>query len=313
MFGRGGYFRGGTLLVSGSAGTGKSSLAGHFVDAACRRGERCVYFAFEESPDQVMRNMRSIGLDLAGWVGKGFLRFVASRPASFGLETHIGAMVRTVDEFKPRVVVVDPVSSFDSAGTSLDVRSMLMRLVDLLKSRQVTTLFTSLTHGGQADESVMGVSSLMDSWILLHNIEQGGERTRALSIIKSRGMKHSNQARELLLTDKGADLVDVFVGPEGAILTGSARLSQQSADRAAADALQQDIGRKKAALLRRRKAVEAAVAQMEADLAAEIAESGVEIDEAEANASGRSAARDALAAHREAAGGSVARSNGGRK
>jgi len=315
MFVGGGYFRGGTLLLSGSSGTGKTSVSAHFADAACRRGERCIFFAFEESPDQILRNMRSIGLDLSRWVSAGLLRFAASRPTSAGLETHLSGMLQAIDDFKPHVVIIDPLSSFQSAGSELDVKAMLMRVIDLFKSRGITTMCTSLTRGGQAEESVSGVSSLMDSWIVLRNVEQGGERTRALFIIKSRGKKHSNQARELLMTDKGIDLIDVFVGPEGTILTGSARVTQQQADKLAAVGLQHDVRRKKAHLLHRRKAIEAQIAQLQAELAAEVGEMGMEIEEEEATASGRTAVRAALAAERERAGrrNIAAAVNGGRQ
>jgi circadian clock protein KaiC len=315
MFTGGGYYRGGTLLVSGSSGTGKTSIASHFIDAACRRGERCIYFAFEESPDQLMRNMRSIGLDLSRWVSAGLLQFVASRPSTEGLETHLNAMLRAVEEFKPSVVAIDPISSFESAGTAWDVRAMLMRVIDLFKARAITTMCTTLTRGGHPDESTPGVSSLMDGWVLLRNVELGGERTRTLFIIKSRGKKHSNQARELVMTDDGIDLVDVFVGPDGDVLVGSARANQAQMDKAAALSIQQNTRRRKAHLLRRRKAVEAQIAQLQADLAADVEDAGLELEDDEANALGRTTTRAALARERESAGrsGGVAQANGGKR
>lgn len=315
MFSGGGYYRGGTLLITGSAGTGKTSIVSHFVDAACRRGERCVFFALEESPDQIARNMRSIGLDLSRWVSAGLLRFVAFRPTSAGLESHLNNMLKAVEDLKPHVVVIDPLSALNSAGTSLDVKSMLMRVIDLFKSRTISTMCTSLTPAEGSDAGVTGVSSLMDSWVVLHNVEAGGERTRTLRIIKSRGRKHSNQARELVLTDNGIDLADVFVGPDGTILIGSARASQEQVDRAAALSQQQDLRRKKAHLLRRRKAVEAQIAQLQAELAAEAEDVGPEIDEDEANALGRTVTRAALAAERERAGRQAvaAQTNGGKR
>ena len=286
MFAAKGFFRGGSLLVSGAAGTGKSSIAAHFIDAACRRGERCIYFAFEESADQIMRNMLSIGIDLRQWVTKGVLRFDASRPSSLGMEVHLSSMIRLVDQFKPQVVVLDPVTSFSAAGTELDARAMLMRLVDLLKTRQITALFTSLTSAGDsAEQSEVGISSLINSWLVLHNVVQSGERARTLSVVKSRGMKHSNQARELVLTDHGAELADVFVGPDGTILTGSARMAQEAADLATAAALQQDIARKQAALARKRKALEARIAEMQAELALEAEDVGMTIAQQASTAS----------------------------
>ena len=278
MLGGKGYFRGGSLLVSGTAGTGKSSVAAHFAAAACQRKEHCIYFAFEESPDQIVRNMRSIGIDLAPWVADGLLHFAAFRPASFGLEVHLSTMQRLIDEIDPQVIVVDPVSSFIAAGTELDAKSMLMRLIDLLKTRKITALLTSLTEGGHpVEQSEIGISSLIDTWLMMRNIEQAGERTRTLSVIKSRGMKHSNQTRELRLTDNGVELAEVFVGPDGGILTGSARISQEAADRAASAALLDEITCKRAALQRRRGIVEARIAELQADLAAEEAEVGAAI------------------------------------
>jgi circadian clock protein KaiC len=272
MLGGGGYYRGCTMLVSGTAGTGKTSIAAHFVDAACRRGEHCVYFAFEESPDQIMRNMRSIGLDLRAWADAGLLHFAAFRPASLGLEVHLTTMMKLLDKNKPSIVIVDPVSSFAAAGTELDAGGMVMRLIDLMKSRQITALLTSLTSANHAaEQSEAGISSLIDTWIMVRNIERAGERTRTLSIVKSRGRKHSNQARELLLTDQGVRLIDVFIGPDG-ILTGSARMTQEATDRAAAKALETDIARKTAAMLRKRKSVEARISEMQDDLAAEAEE-----------------------------------------
>jgi len=299
-----GYFRGGSLLVSGTAGTGKSSMAAHFASAACRRGEHCIYFAFEESPDQIVRNMRSIGVDLGGWAEKGLLHFAAFRPSSFGLEVHLSTMLRMIDETKPQVVIVDPVSSFMAAGTELDARSMLMRMIDLLKSRQITALMTSLTAAGHAvEQSEVGISSLVDTWLVLRNMEQAGERTRALSIVKSRGMKHSNQVRELVISDDGVDLAEVFIGPEGGILTGSARMAQEAADHAASALLEGEITRKEAAIQRRRKAVEARIAEMKADLEAEADDVEAVIATQSSAASGRATARAALALEREQAGG----------
>jgi circadian clock protein KaiC len=211
-----GYYCGGTLMVSGGAGTGKSSIASHFVDAACRRGERCVYFAFEESPAQLARNMRSIGIDLAQWEKAGLLRIVARRPSTFGLEVHISMMAKSIEEFQPRIVVLDPISSFVSAGTAVDAHAMLMRMTDLLKSRHISSFLTCLTRNtNPEDESTIGISSLVDTWLSVRNLELQGLRSRTLMILKSRGMKHSNQVREMLITDHGVSLVE---GPGGARL-----------------------------------------------------------------------------------------------
>lgn len=244
MLGGKGYYRGSSILVSGTAGTGKSSIAAHFVDATCRRGERALYFAFEESPDQIVRNMRSIGIDLGASMKKGLLRIQAARPTLYGLEMHLSTMIKAVQTFKPSVVVVDPLNSFISGGNSNDIKMMLMRLVDFLKTVRITGLFTSLTMGDNAIESTnVAISSLIDTWVLLRDIEASGERNRALYLLKSRGMAHSNQVREFLLTDGGAQLRDVYIGPAG-ILTGSARAAQEALDEAAQRLREEEIGRR---------------------------------------------------------------------
>jgi len=217
MLGGAGVYRGSSVLISGTAGSGKTSLAAHFVDAACRRGERCLYLSFEESPQQLMRNMRSIGLKLMTWVKKDLLRFHSTRPSAYGLEMHLAMVHRMVKEFQPRVVVIDPITSFLNAGGSVETEGMLMRLIDYLKAQDITAVFTSLTRGGEAVEgSQVAVSSLIDTWLLVRNIEVGGERIRGLYVLKSRGMAHSNRVREFLLTDRGVNLREVS-GLEGVV------------------------------------------------------------------------------------------------
>jgi len=264
MLGGHGYFRGSTVLVSGTAGTGKTSLSAHFVDAACRRGERCLYFAFEESPAQIVRNMRSIGLDLGRWRRRNLLRFHVARPSLGGLETHLATMHKAVHDFDPGVVVLDPMNSFGMVGSEFETKSMLTRLVDFLKSQGITGMFNSLTAGGGwAEGSEAGISSLIDTWLLLRDIESNGERNRALYILKSRGMAHSNQVREFLLTDHGVELRDVYIGPAGAMI-GSARLAQEARERAATEQREQAIENKQRALERRRTALEAQIAALRA-------------------------------------------------
>ena len=204
-----GYYRGSTVLLSGTAGTGKTSLAAHFVEAACQRGERCLYFLFEESPQQLMRNMRSIGINLQPWVDRGLLRFHADRPSRFGLETHLAAMQRAVRDFQPAVTVADPVTNLLTVGTQNDVRSMLTRVIDYIKSQGITGLFTSLTPGSkELEETDAGISSLMDTWVVLFINEDNRKRRRWLSVLKSRGMAHSNSVREYMLTDHGLQVLD---------------------------------------------------------------------------------------------------------
>jgi len=229
MFGKKGFFRGNSVLVSGTAGTGKSSLAAHFAEAACRRGERCLYFAFEESSSQIMRNMRSVGIDFEPWTRRDLLRVHAQRPTALGLEAHLVAMHRLIDDWKPRVVVVDPVTNMIAVGSEIEVKAMLARLIDFMKLRQITALFTSLTEGGVAAERTdLGVSSLMDVWMLLGNPEANGERNRTIQIIKARGMAHSNQVREFVMTDHGITLVEISRRADGSVAIGSARDAQES-------------------------------------------------------------------------------------
>jgi circadian clock protein KaiC len=217
MFGGRGYYRGSTVLVSGAAGTGKTSLAAHFLDAACRRGERCLCFLFEESPLQLLRNMRSIGIDLEPWVAAGLLRFHADRPSRYGLETHLATMHQLVADFKPSVAVLDPVTNLMTVGTFADVQAMLTRMIDHLKTENITAVLTSLAPGPTAIERTeMSISSLMDTWIVLANEDIGGHHRRGLYVLKSRGMAHSNELREFVLTDHGLDIA-ANGGPHGAV------------------------------------------------------------------------------------------------
>lgn len=268
MLGGKGFFRGSSILVSGTPGTGKTSISTHIVDAACKRGERCLYFAFEEAAEQIMRNMRSQGIDLAPHVESGLLKFSASRPTFLGLEQHLLQMQRMIEQFKPTIVVVDPISNLDGAGTSSDASALLLRLVDFLKTHGITSLFTNLTTMGSLLESTaVEVSSLMDTWILLRDIELNGERNRGLYVLKSRGMAHSNQVREFVLTDHGIELIDVYTGP-GGVLTGSSRLAQEERDAVAAAQLAAAIERKQRQLDRKRKEVEARIATIRAEFEA---------------------------------------------
>jgi circadian clock protein KaiC len=262
MLGGKGYFKGTTILVSGTAGSGKSSVAAHFARAAVERGERCLYLAFEESPGQIMRNMGSIGIDLGPLVRRGMLRFHATRALAYGLEMHLAMIHRLVRDFDPQVVIVDPISNLGARGNRQDATDTLVRLIDLLKSKGITALLTSLTHGGSVLEATdVGISSLVDTWLLLRDIESGGERNRAMYVLKSRGMDHSNQLREFLLTSRGIELADTYLGPEG-VLTGSARQAQESRERAALLLREQEIQSRQRELDRRREALEARIATL---------------------------------------------------
>jgi circadian clock protein KaiC len=267
-----GYFRGSTVLVSGTAGTGKTSIAAQFVESACKRKERVLYFTFEESPGQLIRNMCSIGINLEPWVKKGLLQFHATRPTLYGLETHLTTSIKLINEFQPSLVILDPINAFVMSENQTEVKTMLLRLVDFLKMKRCTAFFTSLTSAGKNMEiSDVYISSLIDTWLLLRDIEIGGERNRGLYVLKSRGMAHSNQIREFKLTNNGIELLDVYVGPEG-VLTGSARLSQETKDEAEKLLRHQEIGSKQFSLERRRDAKNAQIVLLQSEFAAEESE-----------------------------------------
>jgi len=268
-----GYFKGSSILVSGTAGTGKSSLAAHFVSATCKRGERVLYFSLEESPAQIIRNMNSIGIDLEPLVKKGKLLFHAMRPTFTGLEMHLATMLKIVKEFNPSAVIVDPLNSFISADNSVEAKSLAMRLIDHLKLKHITAFFTTLTTSGSSLEHTdVFISSLIDTWLLLRDIELGGERNRGLYVLKSRGMAHSNQIREFLLTNNGIILQDVYVGMEG-VLTGSSRVAQEAKDSSELFIHKQLVEQKKLLLERKRKNLKAQIASLQAEFEADEAES----------------------------------------
>jgi circadian clock protein KaiC len=264
MLGGLGYYRGSTILISGTAGSGKSTICANFVDAGCRRGERCLYFAFEESAPQIVRNMRSIGLNLAQWVDQGLLQFHTSRPSLHGLEMHLVSMHKVIAEFKPAKVVVDPISTLAAIGSGDEAKSMLTRLIDFLKMNQITVMFSALTHGDAVEAGTDEISSLIDTWLCLRDLEYKGERNRGLYIRKSRGMAHSNQIREFLLSDKGVDLVDVYLGPDG-VLAGTARLIQESLETSKALTRQQELQREKREHERKREMLEASIVALRAE------------------------------------------------
>ena len=267
-----GYFRGSTMLVSGTAGTGKTSIAAQFAEAACKRGERVLFFTFEESPSQLVRNMLSIGINLEPWVKKGSLQFHATRPTLYGLENHLTTSIKLINKFDPQIVIVDPINGFMVGENQTEVKTMLLRLVDFLKMKRVTAFFTSLTSETASMEIPdVHISSLIDTWLLVRDLEIGGERNRGLYVLKSRGMAHSNQIREFRLTNHGIELLDVYVGSEG-VLTGSARLSQETKDDAEQLLRQQEIGTKQFGLERKREAMEAQIIVLRSEFQAEEAE-----------------------------------------
>ena len=264
-----GFYRGSTVLVSGTAGSGKSSVAAHFANQVCGDGKRCLYVAFEESQAQAVRNMRSVGIDLEKHVKKGLLRFEAWRPTQNGLEMHLLRIHKLVEEHRPDAVVIDPITNL-TVGTANELHSTLMRLIDFLKSWGTTALFTSLTAGKDKDleQTEVGISSLIDTWIFLRDVELNGERNRCLYVLKSRGMAHSNQVREFVMTKEGVRLLPVYVGA-GSVLTGSARLSQEAREHAEEQGRQQQTEQKRKELERRRAAVEGQIELLRAQLAEE--------------------------------------------
>jgi circadian clock protein KaiC len=309
MLGGKGYYRGSSILVSGTAGTGKTSIAAHFAYERARCGERVLYLAFEESPSQLVRNMRSIGIELQPLVKKGLVRIHASRPTLHGLEMHLVQIHKMISEFEPGAVIVDPISNLIDGGTQQQAQSMLLRLVDFLKAKHITAMFTHLTSGAAVREATdVGISSLIDTWLLLRDIESAGERNRGLYVLKSRGMKHSNQIREFLITPEGIQLENVYVGPEG-VLTGSMRAAQEAREAAEALARSQELARKHREIEHRRAALEAQIAALRAEFKATEDEAALINAQDTQRESAMAAQRDATARRR----GADARPNGNRK
>lgn len=288
MLGGLGYFRGSSVLVTGTAGTGKSTLAASFAAAACSRGERALYFAFEESRSQIVRNMASVGIELAPWIEKKRILIHATRPTYFGLEMHLATMHKAMRDFRPDVVIVDPISSLIASGTVEETKSMLLRLVDAMKSNGITSVFTSLTHhqAGDSDESELGVSSLMDTWILLRDIELAGERNRGVNVVKSRGMPHSNQVREFLITSNGVEVRDAYLGRTG-ILTGSARLAEETREMGEEIDRLAEVERLRIASENKRRTIQAQIEALRAE------------HQAESELAARSVDAEAMRAHRK--------------
>ena len=265
MLGGHGFFKGGSILVSGTAGTGKTSIAAYFTNEACNKGKKCLYFAFEESPRQIIRNMKSINMDLQKHADKGRLEFHASRPTLHGLEQHLVAIHKLIKTFKPDVVVLDPITNLITVGSVSEVKAMLIRLIDFLQEEQITVMFTALSLNTIVSEQTdEGVSSLVDAWLLVRDIEFNGERNRGMYIMKSRGMKHSNQVREFIITDNGIDLVDVYLGPDG-ILTGSAREAQKLQEKTGEILKNNALNMKDREIDRKRKVLEAKIASLQTE------------------------------------------------
>lgn len=265
-----GFYRGSSVLVSGTAGTGKTTLSASFADETCRRGERCLYIGFEESPNQVARNVRSVGIELEKWAEKELLIHEAWRPTQCGLEMHLLRIHKLVEKWNPAAIVVDPITNLLTGTSELEAKSMLMRLIDFLKTRGITAMLVDLTSRNEDLESTkIGVSSLADTWILLRDVELNGERNRCIYVLKSRGMAHSNQVREFLISEDGIDLVPAYVGP-GGVLTGSSRVAQQAKEAADAKIREQEVQLKENEAVRKRAVLEAQIAALQAELSSQI-------------------------------------------
>lgn len=304
MLGGKGYYRGSSILISGQAGTGKTSLAATFAEAACRRKEKCIVFLFEESESQLLRNMQSIGLDLAPLVKKGFLKFHAVRPTAYSLELHLSLLIKTIEEFGPEVLVIDPISNLYSVGDETQIRSMMMRLIDYAKSHQITALFTNLSDDAgigiyDLESTGNNVSSLMDAWLVLKNVEGNGERNRAFYIAKARGLAHSNQLREFILSEKGINLLDVYTGNAG-VLFGTARLAQHAKEDTEKARQTEELDRKKRELKRKRRVMENEIAILKDKFAREAEENGIQIRQDVAREKALVGAKDTMATVRGA-------------
>ncbi|MEW6150121.1 MAG: circadian clock protein KaiC, partial [Pseudomonadota bacterium] len=266
----GGFYRGSSILLTGVAGSGKSSLACMMANAACERGERALYLSFEESEAQTVRNMKSIGTDLGKWLKDGQLRYIATRPTFYSLEMHLAIMLREIGRFKPQLVVLDPISAFTGSADISEVQTMLLRIVDYLKSNGVTAVFTHLANVQQA-ETDAGLSSLMDGWILLLNREANGEFNRELYLLKARGIAHSNQVREFVMSSSGIHLLEPYLG-EGGALTGSARRNEEARARRTEATRRSEVARLQDQVTQRRRRALAQIEALKADIDADEAE-----------------------------------------
>ncbi|HEU4940417.1 MAG TPA: circadian clock protein KaiC [Candidatus Eisenbacteria bacterium] len=264
---QGGPHRGSSILISGSSGTGKTTLLAHMAHASCVRGERALYFSFEESPHQIVRNMESVGLPIAPFIEKDLLRIVSARPTMHGLETHLAITHQQVQSFDPRMVLVDPISNLTEVSNDADTKSILVRMIDFMKERGITVVLADLASRG-AESTEVGISSLIDTWILLRDIESSGERNRGIYVLKSRGTAHSNQIREFLITDRGIQLEEVYTGPEG-VLTGSARVAREAKERAEGVLRTQSLDRMRRELAAKRHLLDARIEALRAQFMAE--------------------------------------------
>ncbi|NUN65017.1 circadian clock protein KaiC [Pseudanabaena biceps] len=285
MFGGQGYYRGSSILVTGRAGTGKTSLAGYFAQATCARGERCLYLATEESPQQILRNLSSISLDLNPYVEQGLLQFDAVRPSNYNLEMRLFKIHQWIKKFQPRAIVIDPMSNLILSGSVMQTKSFFMRLIDYLKSKQITVFMTNLTAGDNEldqEKTEVGVSSLMDTWLEVQTIKVNGERNRLLYALKSRGMPHSNQVREFIVNSEGVNLVEVYLG-DGKVLTGTERINQELAEKALVKKRQQNFELQKRDFDREKQLLQAQINALQMQLASRDEEFALRLEDEEEN------------------------------
>ena len=231
----GGYYRGANVLITGFPGTAKTTLSGAFAEAACRRGERTMFVGFDSDGSEVIRNLRSVGIRLDRYVKRGLLQMISARTITGSAETLLVRIKALAREHRARCLVIDPVSTLSKAGNELTAHGVAERLIDWAKADGITLVCTSLldeTTGQTQVGTPMHISTLADTWIHLNYLVQAGERNRGISIIKSRGMAHSNQVRELILSDKGVTLTDIYTAG-GEVLMGTLRWERERADRVA--------------------------------------------------------------------------------
>ncbi|MBP5856077.1 circadian clock protein KaiC [Marivibrio halodurans] len=294
----GGFYRGGSILIGGAAGTGKSSLGARFVEAACERGERAILFSFEESPAQMARNMRTISIDLQRWIDNGALECRMIRPQSDSPEAHLATMMDAVRRHDPDVAVLDPISALTTVGHDDEIRSMLARMVDFFRASRLTTMMTNLAAGGRTGEAAeLAVSSLADAWILVRRIEQNAERNNIIQVLKSRGMSHSNSLCEFDFTKDGIAVREAYIGVDGVVL-GSARHAAEAKDRMRAAQRQTTIDASKAELQLREQELESRIAELRLSHEAQTRRLEAAIREAEDADGAERAARDKIADER---------------
>ena len=281
MLGGKGLYRGSTVYITGPSGAGKTSISSSFANGACSRGERALFLAFEESSDQIIRNMKSIGLSLDKWVNEKLLYFYTARATTNSLEGHLDNIMTMVREVEPTCVVLDPISAFRPIANENETKLMLIRLNDYLRARKITTVFTALSSDGEYSEHAdVQLSSIADTWIVVRIMDYKGERNNVMQLMKSRGMSHSRQMKEMYFTGNGLKLQNVYQGPEG-VLTGAARIGQEKYEKLkeARNVIEIDKNRKK--IERKKSLLEASIEALKHEYEEELEALHAAIEEAE--------------------------------